>query len=326
MQHRHAAHSPDIAYCIVGQARGFTSSTVRESIVRNAIDALGGKPHVFLYLKCRSEAEMVAVRRAAHTLRPTAMRLRHYIDDEARISASVNATCGAWSDQRTIFGIQAIDQLECFRMVQESEARRGQLYDIIVRMRPDEQICERWPSYNAFNWTRYEVTQTIATVNRPNRYGGARLINDKKAIMARSTATAAFSAPVEALKTCVIDKEVACPWSECHLSAALRRKGLAFDNGEVLGRGRHCLWDSNTSRWGCDDCKPVLQGDPSSSSSSSNASSVTAPRSAQRHLWCRLVGFNHMYGRGGCPENSSSSSHLSSSSYPSPHLRQQMAK
>ena len=86
------------------------------------------------------------------SLRPPAVRVLdgQSSDDEAKES-SLRLPC--WkAGYETVFGIVSLNGRACLRLVETEEARRGRRYDVVTKLRPDEQICEPWPSWRRFEW------------------------------------------------------------------------------------------------------------------------------------------------------------------------------
>ena len=254
--------SPRVAYCIVGQARGFTNPLVHLSIVHNAIEPFGGRAQLFFLLKYNNGSmdDVAVLNATVQKLQPTGLKMRSSAEDESQLRASANLSC-AWSQQRRVFGITAVDQAECFRMIEADEMHMGRRYDLVIKMRPDEQICSPWPSHGKFNWSWYSSSRTIATWWRPS---GDRVIHDHVAIMTRSVADVYFQKEESgAVQRCTAEREVgrdcnsarAGPaYSECFLSHYLRTSGIRFDNGAVMGDETMCLWPSSKARGRCHRC------------------------------------------------------------------------
>ena len=206
------------------------------------------------------------------------MSLRHYDDDETRMNASrrMNTSrgqscTGTWRispKNYWIFGVNALDQRDCFRMVQAAEARNGHKYSFVIKMRTDQQICSPWPPHHRFNWSWYEATKTVATWSRSN---GRRVIHDHVAIMPRSLADT-FFLRASALWECDDYREVVrycngpALYPECYLSHYLKSHDLNFDNGLTMGREQMCLWKNSTLRGRCNHCELTHQTHLSDSS------------------------------------------------------------
>ena len=141
----------------------------------------------------------------------------------------------------------SFDQYECFAMVREEEAERHRPYDFVVKLRPDEQLCRPFPS-----WQHFLATDRIAVFGKPARFGPE--IHDHVAVMRRSHADRYFSAHNE-IDDCAAPStyDSICHVkagqrpnndtpTECMLSRWLLKGGAAYDNGDVLGSGIVCLW------------------------------------------------------------------------------------
>ena len=65
-----ALAEPLVAHLIVGQVRGFLDSRVLHSLRTQTIEAFGGVPDVFLYLKLELNDDLAAIEAAARSLGP----------------------------------------------------------------------------------------------------------------------------------------------------------------------------------------------------------------------------------------------------------------
>lgn len=137
--------------------------------------------------------------------------------------------------------------------MEAEEARRGRRYDVVTKLRPDEQICAPWPSWRRFEWRGPVYSRTLATY--PRAEPG---IVDHVALMARGLADTYFGA-FQVLETaanassteCVNDREQFKPfcnalwskhlWQECLLTYWLKQNHVGYDSGRLLGDGKMCL-------------------------------------------------------------------------------------
>ena len=167
---------PSAAFCICGQARGFTNAAVVPSIRRNAIQAFGvDDSDVFLVLKYESEEHAHQIRAAATMLDPKDMLMRSSASDSSTVAhnttkcaAPVNGTYM----QRFMYAWH--DIARCFEMVRREEANRGSAYDFVIKMRPDAQLCKPFPAWTALNLSNHKTeahsmdkySRTIATYGK----------------------------------------------------------------------------------------------------------------------------------------------------------------
>ena len=279
---------PSVAHCIVGQARGFTQRAVWRSILSNVVDAFGGRADIFLALKYGDQREHDEL--AAHSapwrnyLQPVAVSLRDSAaadrDSTLRVRSQCRGVGAAGLELQA--AIVSLDGLHCLQLVAEEEQQRGGRYDIVTKLRPDEQVCVPWPSWHHFDWRGRLYSSSIATYLRGGRTG---CMHDHVAIMARPLADAYFGAyrllnNYTSLTECVDERNsfhrfVPYPYHrdlgsvlpECLLTRWLQMNAVGFDNGKLLGPGGACLWDG---RWGRDG--------------------QFARRAAERPRWCAGVG------------------------------------
>ena len=257
------AHRPHVAHCIVGQARGLTRPAVYNSIRTNVVDAFGGLPSIFMVIKASTAQEQTALQRVNSTwytvLQPTRISVTIGAASDNAARAALRPQCRA-SGLETQFAIVSLDGLNCLRLVESVEALRGRRFDVVTKLRPDEQICNPWPSWRRFDW-RGHYAQRVATYWRAE-HG----VNDHVAIMPRRVAGMYFgsyallnlySSPTE----CVDDRasfRSICNYfgrnrsvsPECLLTRWLIRSEVEFDNGRMLGPGTTCLWRKPTRHKG----------------------------------------------------------------------------
>ena len=265
----HAAGPPLVAHCIVGLARGFTSVHVWRSIRENVVDAFGGHADIFMVLKHgedRSERHELLQPNSAwrKSLRPLAVLVLDGRNSDAHAKeSSLRPSCSN-AGYETVFGIVSLNGRACLQLVEAEEARRGRRYDVVTKLRPDEQICAPWPSWRQYNWRGPVYSRTIATYWR-----GEPGINDHVALMARDLADTYLGA-FKVLETaanassseCVNDREQFKPfcnqlwskflWQECLLTYWLKQSHVGYDNGRLLGAAS-CLWRTplKVHQWSC---------------------------------------------------------------------------
>ena len=223
----------------------------------NAVEPFKGNASLFLYLKYESVDQAALLTTAALSLNPVRLQLRARHADENRWSGT-KCRRPPRGTHKWIFGVTSFDQSECFAMVRVEEAKRRRLYDFVVKLRPDEQLCRPLPS-----WQRLVAYDRIAVYGKPKRVGPE--IHDHVAVMRRPLADRYFSAQHE-IDDCVAPtaydshchvKAGQRPHNdtptECMLSRWLWKGGVAYDNGDVLGHSTVCLWrHQNTTGLLCD--------------------------------------------------------------------------
>jgi hypothetical protein len=267
------AEPPWVAHCIVGQARGFTQKAVWSSLRTNVIDAFGGgRTDCFLHLKADGPTDLDALRRPDSAwrmaLQPTAVNIirdGRGTDLRNTTRAALRPQCHR-SGLETQFAIVSLDGLECLRLIEAEEARLGRKYDLVTKLRPDEQICEPWPSWRIADWKDGHYTRTVATFRR-----GERGVHDHVALMTRALADVyfgafrllnTFSSPTECVddrasfaSTCNYDPgSHDAVWPECLLTRWLTANSIGFDNGALLGWERVCLWRTPSKQARCNRC------------------------------------------------------------------------
>ena len=245
------SRKPHVAHCIVGQARGLTRPAVYNSIRTNVVDAFGGLPSIFMVIKASKAQEQTALQRVNSTwykvLQPTRISVTIGAVSDNAARAALRPQCRA-SGFETQFAIMSLDGLNCLRLVESVEALRGRRFDVVTKLRPDEQICNPWPSRRRFDW-RGHYARRVAAYWREERG-----VHDHVAIMSRRVAGIYFgsyallnsySSPTE----CVDDRasfRSICNyfggnrsvWPECLLTRWLIRSKVEF--GRMLGPGTIC--------------------------------------------------------------------------------------
>ena len=140
-----------MAHLIVGQVRGFLDSRVLHSLRTQTIEAFGGVPDVFLYLKLELNDDLAAIEAAARSLGPRVqLELRQGAKSDQLMRQRLR--CGNLDKYERNFGIASMDRREAFNMVIEHEKKRRQRYDLILRLRPDEFFCTPLPRYSQVDW------------------------------------------------------------------------------------------------------------------------------------------------------------------------------
>lgn len=280
---------PAAAFCVAGQARGFSQPAVWQSIQSNAVRAFGALADVFLVLRhgdghahlsddsSTHTTELRQILGAVRQMRPTRFELLpESLNLTARMaSRDGNTTCPYkdWptSSFRYKFLAAWVTVARAFEMVLEQEASRGARFAFVIKLRPDEQLCHPFPSWQQFTG-RYAKSH-IATLA-----GGARHapnIHDHLFVAVRSLADHAFAAWHEISlcrpaaeyftkrscrgltgRTASEESHIHDPYlfkevpAECFLSRWLMRGGISYDTflEPILRRVTVVTWDTPTGQ------------------------------------------------------------------------------
>ena len=253
---------PDVAYCVHGLVRGFTSIDYQQSLKTMVINAVGGgRRDVYFFLKLRPGARITSPEFASlnATLdqfvpKPARVVFQYEDLDKERRAQQLEGldmtTCSLpisnWHFYITI-AYQWLDMRDCYREIQEVEKERGRKYDLVAKLRPDIEFCQPWPRYDTFNWTHYAQENMIATPARLGRKGKP-MIEDYAALMLRAQAHIYFNA-YKQLRACTPHEQfwrhcMGYMGNECYLSTYLAINNISFDHGRKPGFGHLdcCLW------------------------------------------------------------------------------------
>jgi len=245
---------PSVAFCIVGQPRGFIHvPAIADSIRKYALEAVGGQSDVFLNIKVNSDETARAVLAVGRRLGALRVLLRSDEEDQ-RLGSSLNSSCPLKGFRRN-FAQQSLDQADCLGLIRTAERRRGQQYDVIVKMRPDEQLCTPLPSARELAASAELLHWRPSYTDRPDA------LDDHMAIIPRRAAKRYFTA-----YSAVLTPE--CPkWEPyaraCHYEVDHPNNGFDFPNeclmlvwlsggnislnGKRLGHRGTCLWRTATA-------------------------------------------------------------------------------
>ena len=254
-----ARAEPLVAHLIVGQVRGFLDPRVLHSLRTQTIEAFGGIPDVFLYLKHELNDSLAAIEAAARSLGPRVqLELRQGAESDHNMRQRLG--CRTLQKYERNFGIASMDRREAFNMVIEHEKKRRQRYDLILRLRPDEFFCSPLPRHGQVDWLG-AYSNKLAAFQAYTAPG----IQDHAAAMNRAVADVYFDSYRELGDVCAAAKQegiadlpralysglcnyhATSNWSqksvpaECIQVRWLITQGVTHDNGAVFGPSRSCL-------------------------------------------------------------------------------------
>ena len=254
-----ARAEPLVAHLIVGQVRGFLDPRVLHSLRTQTIEAFGGVPDVFLYLKHELNDDLAAIEAAARSL-GSRVQLELRQGNTSDQLTRERLGCGVLQGYEHNFGIASMDRREAFNMVIEHEKKRRQRYDLILRLRPDEFFCTPLPRHDQVDWLGAYSNKFVAfqAYTAPG-------IHDHAAAMNRAVAGLYFDSHRELVDTCAAAKQEGiaglpralysglCNYhatsnlsqrsvpAECIQVRWLNAQGVTHDNGAVFGPARSCL-------------------------------------------------------------------------------------
>ena len=177
----HSADAPDapvyVAHCIAGLARTFAhpSLMLPQLVKRNMIDAFGGKPSLFLYLKTfqtapkdssfrfpakanedlhedGSDEQKRGLDALIAYLQPTMVLLManesHAVNPHCHVGPTPYVYSKLYSTQAGVLRHvgQMASSLACLKMIEQHELRFGTQFDFVVRSRPDVAVLAPIPS------------------------------------------------------------------------------------------------------------------------------------------------------------------------------------
>ena len=209
------------AVCVYGISRGFTRSTVHDSILQR-ISEFSSNADIYIILKGVQPETYKRVFEIAQKFKASSIVINANITPPCLHPATYMAEDGRL----------------CRQLFEQSEMKNGFRYRWVLRMRPDEQICMPLNMNDSF----VPRNRTVYTWRGPGPS-----VHDHFAIMPRDVANV-YMSNLSSRFYCASDhtKFFPChmkyPVAECYLSGWLRHNRIGWDS-HVLGRETICLWD-----------------------------------------------------------------------------------
>lgn len=243
---------------------------VWKSIQQYAIDALGGSTNdVFIHVALAQGDNITAINATARQFQPTGLEYVTPTERAARFDSytadvrAINGSCSHGPGRMfwDKFAPITMDLRSCYSMIQNSERARGRTYDIVVKLRLDEEICAPLKHYSAFDWNKRHEENRIAVWARNDPTDPKNVVvDDHLAVMPRRAADVYLRANEELLTCAPYDAYTPhCGWkyrgTECYLSKWLFFNDVSFDHGATLGQPSYCLWRSPAGPSHCYNCK-----------------------------------------------------------------------